>query len=67
MRWPVILGSVSAKHSLYLKDMAFKSKATENKLLLMSALGPKFFSKKFSSAENLRNAKETQHVRSNFL
>ncbi|XP_055999313.1 uncharacterized protein LOC125658470 [Ostrea edulis] len=64
----VMLNSVTARRSLYLKDMAFKNKATENKLLRQSAIGPKLFGGKFfevlhSSAENLRDAKETQHLR----
>jgi hypothetical protein len=64
----VMLNSVTSRRSLYLKDMAFKNKATENKLLRQSAIGPKLFGGKFfevlhSSAENLRDAKETQHLR----
>ncbi|XP_062618133.1 uncharacterized protein LOC134279736 [Saccostrea cucullata] len=64
----VMLNSVTMRRGLYLKDMAFKNKATENKLLCQSAIGPKLFGGKFfevlhSSAENLRDAKETQHLR----
>lgn len=64
----VMLNSVTMRRGLYLKDMAFKNKATENKLLRQSAIGPKLFGGKFfevlhSSAENLRDAKETQHLR----
>ena len=49
--------------------MAFKNKATETKLLNMSTLGSDIFLGKFfdvlhSSAENIRDAKETQHLRS---
>lgn len=63
-----MLNSVTATRSLYLKDMVFKNKATENELLRQSALGPKLFGGKFfedlhSSAENLTDAKETQHLR----
>jgi hypothetical protein len=63
----VMLNPVTAR-SFYLKDMAFKNKATEDKLLRQSAISPKLFGGKFfevlhSSAENLRDAKETQHLR----
>ena len=63
-----MLNSVTATRSNYLKDMVFKNKATENELLRQSALGPKLFGGKFfedlhSSAENLTDAKETQHLR----
>ena len=65
----IIVNSVSARRGLYLKDMSFKNKATESKLLHSTTIGPKLFGGKFfdvlqSSAENLRNARETQHVRS---
>ena len=43
----VMLNSVTATRSLYLKDMVFKNKATENELLRQSALGPKLFGGKF--------------------
>ena len=64
----IAANSVSARRSLYLRDMAFKNKATEKKLLCMSTLGPNIFGGKFfevlqGSADNLRNAKETQHTR----
>ena len=64
----IAISSVTARRSLYLKDMDFRNKATENKLLNMSALGPNIFGGKFfdilhGSAENLRSARETQHVR----
>ena len=65
----IIVGAVGARRSLYLQDMAFKNKATETKLLNMSTLGSDIFLGKFfdvlhSSAENIRDAKETQHLRS---
>ena len=64
----IAANSVAARRSLYLRDMAFKNKATEKKLLCMSTLGPNIFGGKFfevlqGSADNLRNAKETQHTR----
>ncbi|KAK3088220.1 hypothetical protein FSP39_016309 [Pinctada imbricata] len=64
----IIVGAVGARRSLYLQDMAFKNKATESKLLNMSTLGSDIFLGKFfdvlhSSAENMRDAKETQHLR----
>ena len=64
----IAVSSVAARRSLYLKDMEFKNKATEDKLLNMSALGPNIFGGKFfdilhGSAENMRNARETQCVR----
>ena len=64
----IIIGTVGARRNLYLQDMAFKNKATEQKLLNMSTVGSEIFHGKFfdtlhSSAENLRDAKETQHLR----
>ena len=64
----IAISTVTARRSLYLKDMDFRNRATENKLLNMSALGPNIFGGRFfdilhGSAENLRNARETQHVR----
>ena len=64
----IIVSSVAARKSLYLKDLAFKSKATENKLLNTSTMGPKIFGGKFfesvqESAQNLRDAKEIQYTR----
>jgi hypothetical protein len=48
--------------------MSFKNKSTENKLKQLSTLGPNLFAGKFfdllhDSAENIRDAKETQHLR----
>lgn len=64
----VMLNSVTMRRGLYLKNMVFKNEATENKLLRQSEIGPKLFGGKFfvalySSAENQRDAKETQHLR----
>ena len=64
----VLVNAVTARRGLYLQDMMFKNKATENKLSTLSAIGPQLFMGKFfdvlhSSAENIRDAKETQHLR----
>ncbi|KAK3107323.1 hypothetical protein FSP39_011902 [Pinctada imbricata] len=66
----ILVGSVSARRAIHIDDFAFKNKATENKLLMQSTLGPKLFCGNYfdilhSSAENLRDAKETQHLRAN--
>ena len=64
----VLVNAVTARRGLYLQDMMFKNKATENKLSTLSAIGPQLFMGKFfdvlhSCAENIRDAKETQHLR----
>ena len=64
----VLVNAVTARRGLYLQDMMFKNKATENKLSTLSAIGLQLFMGKFfdvlhSSAENIRDAKETQHLR----
>lgn len=64
----LVISSVTARRSLYLRDMQFQNKMTENRLLNLSALGPNLFGGKFfeilhGSAENLRDARETQNVR----
>ncbi|KAK3108869.1 hypothetical protein FSP39_017603 [Pinctada imbricata] len=63
----IIVGSVAARRSIHIDDLSFKNKATENKLLLQPTLGNKLFCNNYfdilhSSAENLRDAKETQHL-----
>ena len=64
-----IVSCVASRRSLYLKEaLAFKNRATESKLLNISTIGPKIFGGKYfdilhSSAQNLKDAKETQHVR----
>ena len=63
----IIVGSVAARRSIHIEDLAFKNKATENKLLMQPTLGNKLFCGNYfdilhSSAENLRDAKETQHL-----
>lgn len=64
----VIVTAVGARRSLYLQDMAFKNKATESKLQNLSTIGSDLFLRKYfdvlhSSAESIRDAKETQHLR----
>lgn len=64
----VIVTAVGARRSLYLQDMAFKNKATESKLQNLSTIGSDLFLGKYfevlhASAENIRDAKETQHLR----
>ena len=63
-----IVSCVASRRSIHLKDLAFKNRATEIKLLNISTMGPKIFGGKYfeilqGSAQNLRDAKETQHVR----
>jgi hypothetical protein len=50
---------------LFVNDFYFSNKSTENKLKQLSTLGPNLFACKFfdllhDSAENIRDAKETQ-------
>ena len=64
----IMVGSVSARREIHIEDFAFKNKATENKLFVQSTFGSRLFGGKYfdilhSSAENLRDAKETQHLR----
>ena len=64
----IMVGSVSARRAIHIEDFAFKNKATENKLFVQSTFGSRLFYGKYfdilhSSAENLRDAKETQHLR----
>ena len=64
----IIVESVAARRNLHLQDMSFKNKATESKLLSMSSIGDELFKGQFfdilhSSAENIRDAKETQFLR----
>ena len=65
----IIVNTVGARRHLYLQDMAFKSKTTESKLQSLSTVGPELFHGKYfyvlhTSAENIRDAKETQHLSS---
>jgi ubiquitin C-terminal hydrolase len=64
----IAVNSVKCRRFLHIKEMSFKNKSTENKLKQLSTLGPNLFVGKFfdllhDSAENLRDAKETQHLR----
>lgn len=65
----ILVGAVAARRSIHIEDLAFKNKATENKFLVQSTLNPMLFCGNYfdilhSSAESLRDAKETQHLRS---
>ena len=64
----IAVNSVKCRRILHIKEMSFKIKSTENKLKQLSTLGPNLFAGKFfdllhDSAENIRDAKETQHLR----
>jgi hypothetical protein len=64
----IAVNSVKCRRILHIKEMSFKNKSTENKLKQLSTLGPNLFAGKFfdllhDSAENIRDAKETQHLR----
>ena len=64
----IAVNSVKCRRILHIKEMSFKNKSTENKFKQLSTLGPNLFAGKFfdllhDSAENIRDAKETQHLR----
>lgn len=64
----MLVGAVAARRAIHIEDLAFKNKATENKLLVQTTLNPKLFCGKYfdilhASAESMRDAKETQHLR----
>ena len=64
----IAVNSVKCRRILHIKEMSFKNKSTENKLKQLSTLCPNLFAGKFfdllhDSAENIRDAKETQHLR----
>ena len=64
----IIVNSVKSRRIAHVSEMAFKNKSTENKLLSLSTVGPNLFGGKFfdilhDSAENIRDAKETQFLR----
>ncbi|KAK6181797.1 hypothetical protein SNE40_009581 [Patella caerulea] len=63
----ILVNSVLARRAIYLNEFPFRNYATEDRLLDQSCLGPELFGGKFfellhSSAENTRDAKETQHL-----
>ena len=63
----IALNSVTSRRSLKLRDLRFKHKATGIKLMRLPTLGPNIFGGRFfevlhGSADNLRDAKETQQV-----
>lgn len=39
----ILVGAVAARRSIYIKDLAFKYKTTENKRLVQSTLNPVLF------------------------
>ncbi|XP_052680058.1 uncharacterized protein LOC128160759 [Crassostrea angulata] len=64
----ILVGAVAARRAIHIEDLAFKNKATENKLLVQTTLNPKLFCGKYfdilhASAESMCDAKETQHLR----
>lgn len=64
----IAVGTVNSRRFLHVKEMSFKNSSTEDKLLSQSTLGPDLFGGKFfdllhDSADNIRDAKETQHLR----
>ena len=65
------VNAVNSRRNAHLQEMAFKNKSTENKLSKLSTLGPKLFGGKYfevlhDSADNIRDARETQHLRKVF-
>lgn len=65
------VNAVNSRRNAHLQEMAFKNKSTENKLRKLSTLGPKLFGGKYfdilhDSADNIRDARETQHLRKTF-
>lgn len=64
----LLVNSVASRRAAHVSEMLFKNKNTEDKLLALSTLGPKLFGGEFfnilhESAENIRDAKETQFLR----
>lgn len=64
----MIINTVKSRRQAHLSEMAFKNKSTENKLLSLSTIGANLFNGKFfdilhESADNIRDAKETQFLR----
>ena len=68
----IMANAVLSRRKIFLKNVDFSSKATSSKLLNLPLTGPQLFGGKYfdvlhSSAENIRDAKETQNVyRSSF-
>ena len=63
----IIANSVLSRRKIFLRNVEFTSKATPSKLLNLPIAGPqlfggKYFSTLHSSAENIRDARETQNV-----
>lgn len=68
----LIINSVSSRRNLHLQEMGFKNPSTEGKLRRLSTLGSNIFGGQYfellhDSAENIRDARETQHLRKSFV
>lgn len=66
----IMANSVMCRRKVFLRNVDFISKATEQKLLRLPMLGNQLFNGQYfntlhTSAENLRDARETQNVYSN--
>ncbi|VDI11592.1 Hypothetical predicted protein [Mytilus galloprovincialis] len=66
----IMANSVLSRRKLFLKNVNFISKSTEKKLLKLPVFGSQLFNGKYfdtlhTSAENLRDARETQNVYNN--
>jgi hypothetical protein len=60
-----------SRRKLHLQEMAFKNRSTEEKLGYISTIGSSLFGGQYfdllhDSAENIRDARETQHLRKSF-
>lgn len=67
----LVINAVSSRRNLHLQEMGFKNPSTEQKLRTISTLGSNIFGGKYfellhDSAENIRDAKETQHLRKSY-
>ena len=65
------VNAVNSGRILHLQEMSFRNESTEENLRTVSTLGPKLFGGKYydllhDSATNIRDAKETQHLRKSF-
>jgi len=63
--------AVVSRRNLHLQEMAFKNKSTEEKLRSISTIGSSLFGGEYfdllhDSAENIRDARKTQHLRKSF-
>ena len=60
----ILVGAVAARRFIHIEDLAFNNNATGNKLLNFKLFCGKYFDILYSSAESIRDANETQHLRS---